>query len=250
MNQGSFKDHFSGHAGDYARHRPRYPAALFDWLAEQVPGHELAWDAGTGNGQAALALAAHFRRVHATDASALQLAHAAAHPRVRYAVEAAERCSLADASADLVTVGQALHWFELEAFYAEVRRVLRPGGLIAAWTYLLTRVDEQVDGVVAHLYRDVVGACWPPERAHVEAAYRDLAFPFREIDGPRLELRVDWRLPEFVAYLRTWSAVARYRERYGEDPLAQVAGALASAWGAPGERRQVVWPLALRAGYA
>src|ERR1043165_5287441 len=126
----AFKDHFSTQSQDYARYRPDYPPSLFQWLASLTSAHALAWDVGTGSGQAALALADHYRRVVATDAAEAQLRHAVAHERVTYKGMPAENTDLGNASVDLVTVAQALHWFDFDRFYREVQRVLRPGGLI------------------------------------------------------------------------------------------------------------------------
>jgi SAM-dependent methyltransferase len=244
----SFKDHFSGHADDYARYRPGYPPSLFDWLAHQAPGRSLAWDVGTGNGQVARCLAAHVASVHATDASAQQLSQAEHLPNVRFAIEPAERSSLADGTVDLVTVGQALHWFDLARFFAEVRRVLRPGGLFAAWTYQVNEVSAEVDQVVGRFYHDVVGPYWPPERVHVERGYNDLPFPFEEIETPGFHLETAWTLGDYLGYIGTWSAVRRYRTQLGEDPLPTLRLALAEVWGGAESARVVHWPLALRAG--
>lgn len=245
-----FKDHFSGHAAAYARYRPGYPDELFDWLARSAPARRLAWDAGTGNGQAARGLACRFELVHATDASAEQIAAARPADKVHFAVEPAERCSLEDACADLVTVGQALHWFDLDGFYAEVRRVLRPGGMLAVWTYTLCHVSPAVDAVVWRLYDEVVGTYWPPERRHVEAAYADLDFPFAEVESPELTLEAAMDLPAYRSYLGTWSAARRYRAAQGSDPLQEVDEQLARAWGPDARRRTVRWRLPIRAGYA
>lgn len=243
-----FKDHFSGHAADYARHRPRYPAALFEWLAAQSAGHELAWDAGAGNGQAARSLARYFDTVHATDASAEQVANASPAEGVVFAVEPAERSSLPDDSADLVTVGQALHWFEVDRFHTEARRVLRPGGLYADWCYALSRVDPEVDAVVDRLYRDIVGPWWPPERRLLENGYQDLPVPFDPVAAPAFRMAVPMALADFTGYLRTWSACKRYQHDKGYDPVDMVAADLAAAWGDPGARRTVHWPLTVRTG--
>lgn len=252
MSDVGFKDHFSGHAAAYAAARPAYPDALFDWLAAQCPRRELAWDAGCGNGQASVALAAHFRRVHAGDPSAAQIAAAAPHPRVTYVVERGERCGLPDASADLVAVAQALHWFDLAAFYAEVRRVLRPGGVIAAWTYGLNRIegadDPGIDALLRALHDRTLGPYWPPERRHAAAGYRDLPFPFAEFSVPDFTLRCDWTLPQFLAYLASWSAAQRHLAATGRDAIAAAAPALQAAWGDPQQTRAVIWPLAIRAG--
>src|SRR5690606_3577969 len=179
-----FKDHFSTHAAIYREARPEYPPALFDFLRAQAPGAELAWDAGCGNGQASVALADHFAQVVATDPSAEQLAHAQPRPNIDYRVEPAERSSLAAASTDLVCVAQALHWFDLERFHAEVRRVSKPGGIVAFWTYADCRVSPAVDACKDRLYLDLTAPYWPAERALVENGYADLAFPFEPIATP------------------------------------------------------------------
>jgi len=86
----SFKDHFSKQAADYARFRPRYPREMFEYLGRIAPSRALAWDCATGNGQAAVGLAAVFERVIATDASEKQIANAEPHERVEYRVAPAE----------------------------------------------------------------------------------------------------------------------------------------------------------------
>jgi ubiquinone/menaquinone biosynthesis C-methylase UbiE len=244
----SFKDHFSGHAAVYAQARPKYPAALFDWLTTQTRQHDLAWDAGCGNGQASVALADYFDSVFASDPSATQITAATKHPKVRYAVEPAEQCSLPDRSADLVTVAQALHWFDHPRFYAEVRRVLKPGGVIAAWTYERSSVNADVDEVFARLYVGVLDAYWLPERRHVEAGYTTLPFPFDERPAPAMELRCDWTLAQYLAYLSSWSASQRYLQATGRDAVAEFTPALAQAWGDADTVRAVRWPMAFRIG--
>ncbi|MBN8482451.1 MAG: methyltransferase domain-containing protein [Xanthomonadales bacterium] len=242
-----FKDHFSGHAAVYRDARPSYPAALFDWLAERAPSRRLAWDAGCGNGQASVALAARFGRVIATDPSAAQVAHAEARPNIDYRIEAAERASLDAASVDLVTVAQALHWFDVGAFHAEVQRVLRPGGLVAAWSYADCTVMPEVDRHVKHLYRDLVGPYWPAERRLVETGYRTVPFPFEPVAAPVFAMRVDWDVQALLAYLRSWSASQRHLAATGCDAVAQVEAAIREAWGEPGVRT-VCWELHLRCG--
>jgi SAM-dependent methyltransferase len=244
----AFKDHFSGHAAGYAQARPTYPSALFDWLGMRSPRRELAWDAGCGNGQASVALAAQFQRVVATDPSATQIAAALPHERVTYAVEAAEACSLPDGSVDLVTVAQALHWFDQPRFHAQVARVLRPDGLFAAWSYERCTVLDAVDAVFERLYGPELGAWWPPERAHVEARYATLPFPYDPIAAPELELRCDWTLAQYLAYLRSWSACQRRLKAEGVDAVSLLEPEFAVAWGDPGTVRPVRWALLLKAG--
>lgn len=239
-------DHFSAQASAYARCRPHYPAALFEYLAAVSPGRDAALDVGTGSGQAALALAGHFGHVRATDRSIAQLACAPAHPRIEYVEEAAEEIGTPPASFDLVTVAQAAHWFDLSAFYGEVRRVLRPGGVIALWTYGLFEAGSAVDAIVGDFYRNVVGPYWPRERYHVEDGYRSLPFPFTVLAAPAFRIETSWTAEAGLGYLGTWSAVLEYRRVRGKDPLGLVAPVLRAAWGQ--QRRRVTWPLYLRAG--
>lgn len=205
----AFADHFSSRAADYAAYRPSYPPALVQNLAGLCADHDLTWDAGTANGQAAVLLAEHFAHVVATDASEEQLAHASTHPRIVYRVGQEDGSGLARASADLVTVAQALHWFDRSRFYAEVKRVLKPGGVVAAWCYDLPRVDGAVDPVVEKFYKVRTGPFWPPERRHVDAMYRELEFPFDEIPQPAWSMAVELNRERFLGYVRSWSAVTR-----------------------------------------
>jgi SAM-dependent methyltransferase len=244
----AFPDHFSGHAADYKAYRPVYPPALFQFLADVAPRRDLAWDCGTGNGQAAVALAGHFDRVIATDASANQISQAEPHPRVEYRVGPAEAAPLADGSADLVTVAQALHWFRFDEYYAEVRRVARPGAVLAAWSYDLCWVNPAVDPVLERLQTDFVGPCWPPERAWVDARYETIPFPFAEVPAPRFELTAAWDLPRLLAYLGTWSATKAFQKAHGFDPLERLRPEFAAAWGDPATPRTVRWGLNLRVG--
>ncbi|HUR95786.1 MAG TPA: class I SAM-dependent methyltransferase [Gemmatimonadales bacterium] len=244
-----FADHFSAVARSYAAARPTYPPALFDFLATLAPGRHHAWDCAAGSGQATLELAARFEAVTATDASAAQLQQAPPHPRVQYRVATAERSGLPDGSTDLVTVAQAVHWLDLDQFYAEVRRVLVPEGITAIWCYGLQRVgDRRIDSTLEHFYGDTLGPYWAPERRLVETGYRTLPFPFKELPTPVFDMALEWSLRELTDYLRTWSATERFRRERGHDPVDTLEGELASAWGAPGARRRVHWPLSLRVG--
>lgn len=243
-----FKDHFSAQADLYAAARPSYPAAMFDWLAALPGERELAWDVGCGNGQSALQLAERFERVIATDPSAAQVALAQTQANVDYRVEPAELPSLPLGSVDLITVAQALHWFDLDAFYAAAYGVLRSDGVIAIWCYGSSEVSPEVDGVFLKLYRDILGPYWPPERRHVENGYKDLAFPFEPIDAPSFSIELDLSLADYLDYLRSWSASQACLRKTGEDPVLQIEAEMAAAWGADGQVRRVRWPIHLKAG--
>lgn len=243
MGQG-FQDHFSGHARDYARYRPGYPPALFDWLADAARRRELAWDCATGSGQAAVPLARHFARVVATDGSRAQLAAGQGAEGVRYLAALAEAAPLVDGCVDLVTVAQALHWFDHPRFFREARRVLAPGGLLAAWSYGLARVGDGLDGLLREFHDHVVGRHWPPQRRLVGAGIRDIPMPLQELPAPEFSVERDWSADDMLAYLGTWSAVRRARDA-GESPMDWLAPRLRREWGGP---RRVMWPLVLRVG--
>src|ERR1051325_1096525 len=207
----SFKDLFSQRASLYTRFRPDYPPELIAFAASVATKHDAVWDCGTGNGQAAVALAEHFANVIATDASAEQIARARPHDRVEYRVARAEASGLDNESVDLVTVAQALHWFDREAFFSGAHRVVRAGGALAVWSYGDPLIDEPaVDAVLQHFNHERMGSYWPVERGAVGEAYRAIAFPFVEVTAPSFTLEREWTLDELLGYLRSWSAVTRY----------------------------------------
>ncbi|MEP6687683.1 MAG: class I SAM-dependent methyltransferase [Gemmatimonadales bacterium] len=244
-----FSDHFSAVAEAYAAARPTYPPALFEHLASLAPARGHAWDCAAGNGQATLGLAAQFARVTATDASEAQIAQAPSRTGITWRVGLAHESGLPDASVDLVTVAQALHWIDLPSFYEEVRRVVVPGGLLAVWCYGIQRVeDEATDRRLEDFYGTVVGPYWAPERTLVETGYRSVPFPFDELPVPAFEMRHDWLLDELLAYIRTWSATAAFIEARGFDPVSPLGRELAPSWGPSDIRRCVRWPLSLRIG--
>jgi SAM-dependent methyltransferase len=242
-----FADHFSTHAEAYARFRPRYPAVLFHYLAVQSPGTRLAWDCGTGNGQAAVGLAERFARVLATDPSASQIASARRHARVEYRVAMYET-DLEARSVQLVTTAQALHWMDVDAFVVEAQRVLQPGGVLAVWCYSLCRIERMIDELVEFFYRVTVGAFWPPERRLVDEGYRTVALPIDEFAVPPFEMVVDMTLAQFVGYVETWSAVQRCIAVRGRDSIDAFVRSIGERWGAPSISRRVTFPLHVRAG--
>jgi SAM-dependent methyltransferase len=243
-----FHDHFSQIATAYAAHRPTYPAAVVDLLAELAPRRDLAWDCGCGSGQLSVLLAGRFARVIATDASAEQIAKGRPHPRVEYRRASAEASGLPDAVVDLAVAAQAAHWFDLSGYYAEVRRVARPAAIVALLTYGMIRVGADVDPLIERFYHGVLGKHWPPERRHVEDGYRSLPFPFDEIPVPPLEMREQWALAAVLGYVDTWSAAWALERAEGRGPLEAFRRDLARVWGPAGTVRAVHWELTVRVG--
>ncbi|MEX2269909.1 MAG: class I SAM-dependent methyltransferase [Vicinamibacterales bacterium] len=244
----TFRDHFSASSPAYARYRPGYPRALFDWIAAESCQHQRAWDCATGSGQAALGLAAHFGMVVGTDASEAQLASASPHPRVRYLRSAAEASGLASGSMDAVVAAQAVHWFDRPAFFSEAARVARRGALVAVWTYWTLLISPDIDARIAAFYADVVGPYWPPERRLIEGQYADVVMPFEPVAAPDLAIDLPMSLADVAGYLGTWSSTQRYREARGEDPVPALMESIAPPWGDPAASRPTRWPLAIRAG--
>ncbi len=246
----NFHDHFSTGADAYRNARPHGPRELLDFLLARTPSRRLAWDCGTGTGQTARYLAPHFDRVLASDAGPALVARiepARVEPEtpIRPLVALAEAAPLAEASVDLCTVSQALHWFDLELFYAEIRRVVRAGGFLAAWTYHLPRIAPAIDRHLDRLAHQTLARDWPPERSRVEDRYRSMPFPFDELKAPEFTIERIWSRRQLLAYLGTWSALGRYRHRTGVDPLPELDRALAPHW--PGSAT-VTWPVTLRLG--
>jgi SAM-dependent methyltransferase len=245
---------FGSVAAGYANHRPTYPEAFVTAFVErlpvQPPAQAVVWDCGCGSGQASLALARRDLEVIATDASAEQLAAAPCHPCVHYRQASAEASGLPDGSVDGVLVASAVHWFGGEAFNAEVRRVCRPGAVMAWIGYLTLELElAPLQGRVRAFYEHTLAPWWPPQRALVERAYAGLPFPGQEWAFPAgLEIRRHWALPELLGYLGSWSAVAAARAA-GHDPLPALAAELEGLWPGGGATAVAVrWPFMGRWG--
>jgi SAM-dependent methyltransferase len=236
----------------YARFRPEYPPELAAYLASAAPDDRLAVDVGCGNGQLTQLLAPHFQRVIGLDPSADQIANAVPHARIRYDCAPAERLPVPDASASLITAAQAAHWFDLPAFYREVRRIALPGAVVALVSYgvlnMETELAPDLDRRFQAFYRDEIGPYWPPERKLVDTGYATIDFPFEEITPPSLAIRLEWRLAEFLGYVSTWSATRNAREAGREALLVAFAADLAALWGDPDTARPVSWPINMRIG--
>ena len=239
-------DRFSTQAALYARYRIDYPSELYEFLLVHTPRRGQAWDCATGNGQVAVVLAGHFQHVAATDISAAQLAQAPVRPNITYQVSAAEHTSMADASVDLITVGQAVHWFDAAAFNQEVRRVARPGATVAEWGYGLVEVHEVLDQLIRQFYAETMQPYWDENRWHIDDEYGRIPFPFEAVRHAQFRVRRQWSAEWFLNYLRTWSSVVKYEKQHGQDPVLLIAGQLTQLWGP--QEREVRFPVFLRLG--
>lgn len=248
MSGPGFRDLFSRDAASYAKFRPRYPAALFAWLATLPAERGTAWDCATGNGQAAMLLRPHFQRVIGTDASVAQLRAAEHRERVQYVACLAEEPALAAHSIDLVTVAQAFHWLDRGRFYAEVERVMRPGGALAVVAYARLHAERDLERAVHRFQDGTVGPYWTAERQLVESGFASISIPIAAVTLPAFSIEASLTLTELLGYVGTWSAVGRYREKVGQDPLPELEQELRALWGDPDTRRRIEWPLFVRAG--
>lgn len=226
----STKDYFSGHSKLYATFRPTYPEDLYQFIFNHVKQFDSAWDCATGNGQVAQRLAKQFQTVYATDISQQQLTHAVQLKNIQYSVASAENTNFQNQTFDLITVGQAMHWFDLDRFYSEVKRVLKPNGILAVWGYSVCSVNEPIDAIFFDFYRNIVGPYWDKARKMVEDEYEGMPFPFKEIPTPKFSIEVKWSLEEFSGYLSTWSATQKFIKDKNLDPVPEVTNRLSPYW--------------------
>ncbi|MBF8963365.1 class I SAM-dependent methyltransferase [Pontibacter sp. FD36] len=240
------KDNFSGHAADYARFRPTYPRELIAQLAGMAPARQLAWDCATGNGQVAGMLTSLFDQVVATDISENQLKNAVQLPNISYRVEQAEQASLPDHAVDLVVVAQAVHWFDFDRFYQEVKRVLKSDGLFAVIGYGLLSTNSSLDKVIRYFYSEVLDGYWDPERNYLDEGYRTIPFPFQEIELPQFSSSYTWSPEDLIGYLNTWSAVKHYEKQQGHNPVQLVEKQIREAF--EGETTTVTFNILTRVG--
>lgn len=239
---------FGARTDAYASFRPHYPDDLFTWLAAQCPERQRALDIACGNGQASRPLLGLFEQVLACDASVEQLLANPDSQGLAMFVAEAQAQPLADHSLDLIVVAQALHWFATPAFFAEVTRLLKPDGVFCAWCYSLMRIDSELDALIDNFYAQTLNGYWPQGRASVDAGYCDINHPLTPLSLPPFAIEVRWPLEQLLGYLRTWSAVQRYEQQNGMDPLLQLEPSLRHAWGDAKQPRFVRWPLHFLAG--
>lgn len=240
-----FKDHFSTGSDEYHKYRPDYPTELFQWLASVSNGHELAWDCATGTGQAARQLAPFYKRIIGTDASRQQINQAETTKNIHYAVATEINPYIAGNSVDLVTIAQAIHWFDTGLFFREVTRVLKPGGALAVWGYNLLHINQDIDVIINDLYWNTLNGFWPKERKILEQGYSTFELPFTEIQTPEFEMTQQWNPEQLLGYLGTWSAVRQYMKDKRENPLERVSECIYALW-AEKTVLTITWPLTLR----
>ena len=241
------KDNFSNRSDKYQKFRPGYPPDLYDFLLSVTTNKEVAWDCGTGNGQVAEELAKYFNKVFATDISETQIEHAVKRDNIFYSVEPAEKTSFPSNTFDLITVAQAIHWFNFELFYKEVERTMKPGGRLAVVGYGLFRSDERTDKLIQMFYGEIIGSYWDKERKYIDENYQTIPFPFKEIKSPELENVFKWTFEQLTGYLDTWSAVQHYITKNNNNPLDLIYNDLKNAWGDK-ELKIIRFPILLRVG--
>lgn len=240
------KDNFSTQASDYAKYRPYYPSEMIDYIVAFVQNKQSALDVATGNGQVAVGLAKHFKEVFATDISDKQLVNALQKDNITYIKESAEQTSFADKQFDLITVAQAIHWFDFDAFYKEVYRILKPDGVFAVLGYGLFTVNGEAEKLLTHFYHDVTGPYWDAERRYLDENYTTIPFPFEELETKQFINEFLWTFEQLTGYLETWSAVQHYIKKNGTNPVDIIRDELKEYW-EKGDKR-VTFPLLLRIG--
>lgn len=241
------QDNFKSGSDQYAQYRPSYPRELFDYLCGLVHTLDQAWDCGTGTGQVAMQLAGKFRKVYASDISLSQIAHASQADNIIYSVQEAERTDFHAAQFDLITVGQAVHWFDFDRFYAEVRRTARSQGMLCLMGYDLIQIDPHINPIIQWFYTEVIGTFWDPQRRYIDEHYQTIPFPFAALKSPKFNQRLTWDRAHLMHYLNTWSAVKHFIREKGFNPLDELERRLKPKW-PDGELKTVTFPILLRVG--
>ncbi len=242
------KDNFSKQAAVYSKYRPQYPAVLFEYIISFVKEKGLAWDCGTGNGQTAKELSRYFKNVYATDISGKQIEHAVKESNITYAIEPAENSSIKANTIDLITVSQALHWFQFDKFYEEVKRVSKPGALLAVWTYSLLQIDPITDALIRKYHFGTLGNYWDKERRYVDEEYKTIPFPFEKIESPEFFIELHWDADDLEGYFNTSSALQNFILANNYSPVPELMKEIRSNWRG-NEKRKIIFPVHLLMGY-
>ncbi|HEY0090962.1 MAG TPA: class I SAM-dependent methyltransferase [Flavobacterium sp.] len=240
------KDNFSTQSTAYSKYRPHYPDELIDYIMTFVNKTNQALDVATGNGQMASHLSKYFKKVYATDISKNQLNNAVKHENIIYSLNGAEKTNFNDEQFDLITVAQAIHWFDFERFYMEVYRTLKNDGVFAVIGYGLFSSNSHSDKIVAKLYEDVLGSYWHPERRYLDENYTTIPFPFNEFPTNKFTNQLTWSFEQLEGYLDSWSATQHYKDKHGSNPIDYIRAELRESW--ENNDKQVTIPLLLRIG--
>ncbi len=238
------KDNFSKQSSLYAKYRPDYPAELFEYIISFVKSRNVAWDCGTGNGQSAVQLSKYFKKIIATDISEKQLQSAEKAENIFYSVQPAEQTNIENNSVDLITVAQAIHWFDFDKFYTEVKRVAAQNAFIAVWCYDLLKINKEVDEVINHYHFNTLEQYWDPERKYVDEVYRNIPFPFKKISTPSFIIEKYWTIEDLEGYLNTWSALQKYIAVNNHNPVPAVIEKIKPYWGNELQQK-IIFPIHL-----
>ena len=127
---------FSNKADNYAKGRPDYPVAVVDFIKTLIDEQPIIADIGAGTGKFTKLIADLGYQVFAVEPNQdmfnqLQITVADV-PNAKTVLATSEATTLADQSIDIITVAQALHWFDLEKFKVECQRILKPNGWVVA----------------------------------------------------------------------------------------------------------------------
>ena len=240
------KDNFSNQASQYSKFRPHYPEALINHVLSFVKHKDTALDVATGNGQVAIALSRQFHTVYATDISENQLLHAPQIINIIYKNQSAESTDFHYNQFDLITVAQAVHWFDFNTFYAEVYRILKPNGIIAILGYGLFSTNPDADTILLDFYHNIVGPFWDAERKYLDEHYKTIPFPFEELEAEQFSNEFTWNFDQLVGYLETWSAVEHYKAHHNQNPIDLIREELETSWN--NNDKKVTFPMLLRIG--
>ncbi|HMI07945.1 MAG TPA: methyltransferase domain-containing protein [Flavobacterium sp.] len=240
------KDNFSSQSSAYAKFRPHYPDEMIDYIVALAPEKNLALDIATGNGQVAKKLSPYFKTVYATDISENQLKNAVPVPNVIYKKEAAEKTGFTENSFDLITVAQAIHWFQFEEFYKEIYRILKPEGIFAMMGYGLFSTNPDSDKILLNYYHNIVGPYWDAERKYIDELYQTIPFPLEELPAQKFSNHFNWTFGQLIGYLETWSATQHYKDKNNRNPIDLIRNELKASW--ENSDLKVTFPLLLRIG--
>ncbi len=225
-------DNFSKQSDTYKKYRPTYPDELYESFLPLIQNKNECWDCGTGNGQVASKLSNYFKNVYASDISENQIKIAEQKSNITYEIQRAEKTNYEANKFDLITVGQAVHWFDIKSFTAEVKRVSKPNGVLVIWGYDLLKIEKKVDKVIDKFYNEIVGPYWNEERKHIDNKYDSIEFDFTEIKSPKnLSINASWKFEDLIGFLNSWSSVQNYiKENKGLNPVNQVYEELKMQW--------------------